>query len=111
MRYKKMIQTKYRGVLNSFFHLAFDLVPLALRQESTRTPGHGAVPGIGELVVTLPGPLGHQVGVVGGGGVGDGPGAPTVEVAEVVGQHLQLVSGELAVVPQNLIMMVNIIQP
>ena len=57
----------------------------------------------------LPGPLGHQVGVVGGGGVGDGPSAPTVEVAEVVRQHLQLVSGELAVVPQNLmIMMVNI---
>ena len=73
MRYKKMIQTKYMGVLNSFFHLAFDLVPLALRQESTRTPGHGAVPGTGELVVVLPGPLGHQVGVVGGGGVGDGP--------------------------------------
>ena len=57
----------------------------------------------------IPGPLGHQVGVVGGGGVGDGPSAPTVEVAEVVRQHLQLVSGELAVVPQNLIiMMVNI---
>ena len=74
-----------------------------------RAPGHGAVPGTGELVVMLPGPLGHQVGVVGGGGVGDGPGAPTVEVAEVVRQHLQLVSGELAVVPQNLIiMMVNI---
>ena len=50
----------------------------------------------------LPGPLGHQVGVVGGGGVGHGPGTPAVEVTEVVGQHLQLVSGELAVVPQNL---------
>ena len=59
--------------------------------------------------MVLPGPLRHQVGVVGGGGVGHGPGAAAVEVAEVVGQHLQLVSGELAVVPQNLkIMMVNI---
>ena len=100
---------KIHRVLNPFSHLPFDLVPLVLWQVSTRTPGHGAVPGTGELVVMLPGPLGHQVGVVGGGGVGDGPGAPTVEVAEVVGQHLQLVSGELAVVPQNLmIMMVNI---
>ena len=52
--------------------------------------------------MVLPGPLRHQVGVVGGGGVGHGPGAAAVEVAEVVGQHLQLVSGELAVVPQNL---------
>ena len=101
MGYKKMIQTKY-GVLNPFFHLLFDLVPLVLWQVSTRTPGHGAVPGTGELVVVLPGPLGHQVGVVGGGGVGHGPGAAAVEVTEVVGQHLQLVSSELAVVPQNL---------
>ena len=50
----------------------------------------------------LPGPLGHQVGVVGGGGVGHGPGTPAVEVTEVVGQHLQLVSREPAVVPENL---------
>ena len=59
--------------------------------------------------MVFPGSLGHQVSVVGGGGVGHGPGAAAVEVAEVVGQHLQLVSGELTVVPQNLmIMMVNI---
>ena len=88
MRYKKMIQTKYMGVLNSFFHLAFDLVPLALWQVSPRAPGHGAVPGTGELVVMLPGPLGHQVGVVGGGGVGHDPGTTTVQVAQVVRQHL-----------------------
>ena len=50
----------------------------------------------------LPGPLGHQVGVVGGGGVGHGSGTPAVEVTEVVGQHLQLVSREPTVVPQNL---------
>ena len=31
MGYKKMIQTKY-GVLNPFFHLLFDLVPLVLWQ-------------------------------------------------------------------------------
>ena len=106
---KEIDSNKIHEVLNSFFHHTLDLVPLVLRQVSPRAPGHGAVPGTGELVVMLPGPLGHQVGVVGGGGVGDGPGAPTVEVAEVVGQHLQLVSGELAVVPQNLmIMMVNI---
>ena len=59
--------------------------------------------------MVFPGSLRHQVGVVGGGGVGHGSGAAAVEVAEVVGQHLQLVSSELAVVPQNLmIMMVNI---
>ena len=58
--------------------------------------------------MVLPGPLRHQVGVVGGGGVGHGPGAAAVEVAEVVGQHLQLVSGELTVVPQNLTTTVNI---
>ena len=56
----------------------------------------------------LPGPLGHQVGVVGRGGVGHGPGAAAVEVAEVVGQHLQLVSGELAVIPENLTMIIII---
>ena len=44
------------------------------------------------------------MGVVGGGGVGDGPGAAAVEVAEVVGQHLQLVSRELAVIPEDLTM-------
>ena len=104
---KEIDSNKIHG--NSFFHHTLDFVLLPLRQISLQAPGHGAVPSTGELVVMLPGPLGHQVGVVGGGGVGDGPSAPTVEVAEVVRQHLQLVSGELTVVPQNLmIMMVNI---
>ena len=51
----------------------------------------------------FPGPLGHEVGVVGGGWVGDSPGTPAVEVTEVVGQHLQLVSRELTVVPEDLV--------
>ena len=54
--------------------------------------------------MVFPGSLGHQVSVVGGGGVGDSPGTPAVEVTEVVGQHLQLVSRELAVIPENLTM-------
>ena len=37
---------------------------------------------------------GHQVGVVGRGRDGDGPGAPDVGVAQLVGQLLQLVSLE-----------------
>jgi len=53
--------------------------------------------------VMLPRPVRHQVGVVGGGGVGHGAGAAGVEVTQVVGENLQLVSGELTVVPQHLV--------
>ena len=53
--------------------------------------------------MVFPGPHGHQVGVVGRGGVGDSPGAPAVEMTEVVRQHLQLVSRELTVVPEDLV--------
>ena len=42
----------------------------------------------------VPGPEGDQVGVVGGGGDGDGPRAPDVGVAQLVSQLLQLVSLE-----------------
>ena len=75
---------------------------MVLWQISPRAPGHRALIGAGQLVVMLPGSLGHQVGVVSRGGVGHGPGAAAVEVAEVVGQHLQLVSRELAVIPEDL---------
>ena len=51
----------------------------------------------------LPRPVRHQVSVVGGGGVGHCSGASGVEVTQVVGEDLQLVSGELAVVPQHLV--------
>ena len=91
---KEIDSNKIHG--NSFFHHTLDFVLLPLRQISLRAPGQGAVPSTGELVVMLPGPLGHQVGVVGGGGVGHGPGAATVEMAEVVGQGLQLVSRQVA---------------
>ena len=61
------------------------------------------------------------MGIVGGSGVGDcpvkamvrftrsvnrlqiKPGAPGVEVAEVVGEHLKLVSTEVTIVPQNVV--------
>ena len=51
----------------------------------------------------LPRPVRHQVSVVGGGGVGHCSGASGVEVTQVVGEDLQLVSGELTVVPQHLV--------
>ena len=70
----------------------------------------------------LPGSVRHQVGVVGGGGVGDSSGAPedqglvdalkinknhenspAVQMTQVVGEHLQLISSEGAVVPQDLV--------
>jgi len=51
----------------------------------------------------VPGPEGHQVGVVGRGGDGDGPGAPDVGVAQLVGQLLQLVSIEMIIVPENVV--------
>ena len=46
---------------------------------------------------------GHQVGVVRRGGDGDGPGAPDVGVAQLVGQLLELVSIEMIIVPQNVV--------
>ena len=51
----------------------------------------------------VPGPEGHQVGVVGRGGDGDGPGAPDVGVAQLVGQLLQLVSVEMVIIPEDVI--------
>ena len=51
----------------------------------------------------VPGPDGHQVGVVGGGGDGDRPGAPGVGVAQLVGQLLQLVSIEVVVIPEDVV--------
>ena len=56
--------------------------------------------------MVFPGSLRHQVSVVGGGGVGHGSGAAAAEVAEVVGQHFQLVSRELAIIPENLTMII-----
>ena len=53
--------------------------------------------------MVFPGSLGHQVSVVGGGGVGHCSGASGVEVTQVVGEDLQLVSGELTFVPQHLV--------
>ena len=97
---KEIDSNKIHG--NSFFHHTLDFVLLPFRQISLRAPGQGAVPSTGELVVMLPGPLGHQVGVVGGSGVGYGPGAPAVEMTEVVRQHLRLIICELAVIPKNL---------
>ena len=84
------VSHKIHGVLDSLLHQPLDLVLLALRQthEAPGAARHGSLPGAGQLVVMLPRPLRHQVGVVGGGGVGDGPGAPAVQVAQVVGQHL-----------------------
>ena len=51
----------------------------------------------------VPGPDGHQVGVVGGGGDGDGARAPHVGVAQLVGQLLKLVSVEVVVIPEDVI--------
>ena len=72
--------------------------PLRLRQPGTAgTPRTGSsTVRSGQVIVMLPGPVGHQVGVVGGGGEGDGAGAPAVEVTEVVGQGLQLVRRKVA---------------
>ena len=53
--------------------------------------------------MVLPGPVSGQVGVVGGGRVGDRLGAPGVEVTQVVGQLLQFISGEVAVIPEHLV--------
>ena len=45
----------------------------------------------------------HQVGVVGRGRDGHGAGAAHVGVAQLVGEHLQLVRGEMVVVPQHVV--------
>ena len=80
-------------------------------------PGHGgrgpvlAAPGqvapLAAVVLLLhqvvPGPEGHQVGVVGRGRDGDGPGAPDVGVAQLVGQLLQLVSIEVVIIPEDVV--------
>ena len=51
----------------------------------------------------LPGSEGHEVRVVGGGGDGDGARAPHVGVAQLVGQLLELVSVEVVVIPEDVI--------
>ena len=51
----------------------------------------------------VPGPDSHQVGVVGGGGDGDAPGAPGVCVAQLVSQLLELVSAEAVIIPETAI--------
>ena len=48
-------------------------------------------------------PEGCEVGVVGGRGVGDAPLAAGVHVAQVVRQGLQLVGGQLVVVPEQVV--------
>ena len=45
----------------------------------------------------------HQVGVVGRCWDGDRAGAAHVGVAQLVGEHLQLVRGEMVVVPQHVV--------
>ena len=49
-------------------------------------------------------PEGDQVGVVGGGGVGDAAGAADVGVAELVGEALELIGVEVVVVPEHVVM-------
>lgn len=51
----------------------------------------------------VPGPKGHQPGVVGGCGDGDGAGAAHVRVAQLVRQQLQLICCETVVIPQHLV--------
>ena len=44
-----------------------------------------------------------EVGVVGGGGDRHTAGAANVRVAQLVGQHLQLVRAEVVVIPQHVV--------
>ena len=44
-----------------------------------------------------------QMGVVGGGGYRDASRAPHVRVAQLVGEHLQLIGAEVVVVPQHVV--------
>lgn len=71
--------------------------------------------------MVLPGAVSHQVGVVGWSRIGYSPtgwtiqnwsktngvkfkpGAAGVEVAKVVGENLQLISAEVAVIPQHVV--------
>ena len=55
------------------------------------------------LLSSSPSSEGDQVGVVGGGGDGDAPGAPDVGVAQLVGQLLQLVSVKVVIIPEHVV--------
>ena len=46
---------------------------------------------------------GHETGVVGWRGDGDGAGAAHIGVAQLVGEDLQLIRGEAVVVPQHIV--------
>ena len=67
---------KIHGFLHSLLQDLLDLDPLRLGEpHAAGAAGAGAAAvRPGEVVVMLPGPVSHQVGVVGGGGVGDRPG-------------------------------------
>ena len=43
------------------------------------------------------------MGVVGGGGDGDAPGAPDVGVAQLVGQLLQLIRVKVVIIPEHVV--------
>lgn len=49
------------------------------------------------------GPERHQVGVICGGRYRYAPGTPDVSVAHLISEHLQLISREVVVVPENMI--------
>lgn len=51
----------------------------------------------------VPCPEGHQVGVVGRRRNGDGARAAHVGVTQLVGENLQLVRGEVVVVPEDVV--------
>lgn len=51
----------------------------------------------------VPGTEGHQMGVVGGCWDGHGPSTSDVGVTQLVGQHLELVSVEVIIVPQYMV--------
>ena len=66
-----LISHEIHTVFDSFFHEFLDFILVILRQVVTpaAAAGHGALLGAGQLVVMLPRPVRHQVGVVGGGWV------------------------------------------
>ena len=68
---------KIHGLLNAFLDDLLDLNPLRLGElQAGGAAGAGAATvAAGQVVVVLPGPVSNQVGVVGGGGVGHGPGS------------------------------------
>ena len=51
----------------------------------------------------VPGSEGHQVCVVGGGWDGHRPGTAHVGVAQLVGEGLQLISCEVVLIPQHVV--------